>query len=263
VFVDADDIRRNDRIKAVLGAALFEAALAYVLIVGLGVRPTAVVNEPLQLIGILPERPPPPPPEKKAPPKPRPQKEGAASPPNLKATPTEIVRPPPPVKFPPPPPVAAAPIAGPGAAPNAGAAPIRGPGTGSGGLGHGTGSGNGGNGPGGGGDGGGGPPRWLKGEIKDKDYPRASAQAGVGGTVSVRFAVEPNGRADDCVVTHSSGHEDIDEATCRLIEQRFRYRPGTDRAGRPVRTFLVEKHTWSIHRPGDSEPPDDAPDDGD
>lgn len=254
--------------KAVLGAALFEAALGYALIVGLGVRPVTVVSDQLKLVGILPDKPPPPkpPPKKKEPverPKPRPKKEGAAAPPNLKATPTEIVRPPPPpVRLPPPPPVAAAPIAGTGAASSAGAAPIRGPGTGSGGVGNGTGSGNGGNGEGGGGGGGGGPPRLVKGEIKDKDYPRVSALAGVGGTVWVRFAVETNGRATDCVVTRSSGHEDIDETTCRLIENRFRYKPATDYAGHPVRAYLVERHTWSIVRPGDRPPPDDEPDDG-
>ena len=78
----------------------------------------------------------------------------------------------------------------------------------------------------------------------------------------MRFAVETNGRATDCVVTHSSGHQDIDETTCRLIETRFRYKPGTDRAGRPVRTYLVERHSWSIVRPGDRPPdePDDEPD---
>jgi protein TonB len=268
VFADAHDIRRNDRIKAVIAAALFEGALAYVLVVGLGAG-TALRDRivPPMLVGLLPEKPPAPPPKKKPveKPNPRPLKEGAASPPNLKATPTEIVRPPrPPVRLPPPPPVAAAPIAGPGAASSAGAAPIPGPGTGSGGQGNGTGSGNGGNGPGGGGNGGGGPPRWVKGEIKDKDYPRESAQAGAGGTVFVRFAVETNGRATDCTIMRSSGHEDIDETTCRLIEDRFRYKPGTDRSGRPVRTWLDEHHTWSIQRRGDREPADDdEPDNGD
>lgn len=272
MFAYADDTRRNDRIKAAVGVVLLEAVLAYGLIVGLGARVPQAVTDRLQLIGILPDHPLPPEPKKKVVPlrKPSPQKkkaapkkEGAASPANLRATPTEIVTPPP-KPIPVPPPVAAAPIAGTGAASSAGASNVRGPGTGSGGVGNGTGSGLGGNGGGGGGGmGRGAPPRWIKGEIKDKDYPRESARAGVGGTVSVRFAVETNGRATDCVVTRSSGHEDIDETTCRLIEDRFRYKPGTDGAGRPVRTYLVEHHTWSIQRPGDPEPPDDGPDDGD
>ena len=271
MFANADDIRRNDRIKAAIGTLLFQAALAYALIAGLGVNPVAAVKDQLHLIALPPDKPLPPEPKKKVVPlrkpspekkKAAPKKEGAASPANLRATPTEIVAPPP-HPIPVPPPVAAAPIAGIGAAASAGASNVRGPGTGSGGQGNGTGSGLGGNGGGGGGGmGRGSPPRWIKGDIRDKDYPRASAEAGFGGTVGVRFAVETNGRATDCVVTRSSGHQDIDETTCRLIEQRFRYKPGTDADGRPVRTWLVERHTWSIHRPGDPEPPDDSPDGG-
>jgi protein TonB len=259
--MDLSDPRRNDRIKAAAIAALFECGLAYAVLVGLGMRPPPAVSDQLKLVGLLPERPPPPQKKVQPPPKRTPEKEGAASPPNLRAKPTEIVMPPPPLPIRVPPPVAAAPIAGPGAAPSAGAADIRGPGTGSGGQGNGTGSGNGGNGSGGGG--GGGPPRWVKGRIKDKDYPRGAGEAGAGGIVAVRYTVQTNGRATDCVVTRSSGRADLDETTCRLIEQRFRYKPATDRAGRPVPSTVVERHTWIIHHEGDPEPPDDDPGDGD
>ena len=153
--------------------------------------------------------------------------------------------------------MAAAPIAGPGAAPNAGAAPVPGPGTGSGGLGNGTGSGNGGNGGGGGGGNGSGP-RWLKGRIKDKDYPREAGEAGIGGTVMVRYVVEPDGHATHCIVVRSSGRRDLDETTCRLIEQRFRYKPAMDRNGRPIASVMEGRHDWVI-----GEPPDDDRDDRD
>ena len=266
MFIENAGTKRNDRIRAAAIAALFEIALGYALIVGLGIHPVAAVSEQLKLIGLSPELVPPPEKKKVVPlrthasekKKAAPKKEGAASPANLHATPTEIVQPPP-KPIPVPSPVAAAPIAGLGAAASAGAANVRGPGTGSGGFGNGTGSGASGNGGGGGGDGGGGPPRWVKGRIKDRDYPRASAEAGVGGTVSVRFAVETNGRATNCVITRSSGHADIDETTCRLIEERFRYKPAKDRSGRPVRSYLIENHTWSIHHEGEPDPGDDDP----
>ncbi|MEA3002985.1 MAG: periplasmic protein TonB [Sphingomonadales bacterium] len=260
MIMDLSDPRKNDRIKAVLAAALFEGALAYALLVGLGVRPPTAVSDPLQLVGLLPERPLPPQKKIVPPPKRTPQKEGAASPPNLRAKPTEIVvPPPPPMPLPVPPPIAAAPIAGPGSAPSAGAADIRGPGTGSGGLGNGTGSGNGGNGGGGGGTGDGTPPRWLKGRVKDSDYPPGARQAGIGGTVAVRYAVEIDGHATACAVIESSGNAELDQTTCRLIEKRFRYRPATDSRGRPVRTFIEEDHTWVAgSRPPTD--PDNAPD---
>jgi protein TonB len=155
-----------------------------------------------------------------------------------------------------PPPIVAAPIAGLGSAASAGAAPVPGPGTGSGGAGNGTGSGSGGNGPGGGG-GGGSPPEWLKGRIRDRDYPRSASEAGIGGTAEVTFRVDPDGRARDCWISSTSGHRDLDVTTCRLIEERFRYRPARDRGGRPVSAWLVEIHEWVI----DPVPPsDDRPD---
>jgi protein TonB len=258
VHIDLSDSRKTDRLKAAAGAFLFEAALAYALIVGFGFRPPAAVTDPLKMVGLIPDRPPPP---KKVIPPPRrtPEKEGAASPPNLRAKPTEIVKPPPPpLPLPVPPPVVAAPIAGLGAAPSAGAAPVRGPGTGSGGLGNGTGSGNGGNGGGGGGRGTG--PRWVKGTLKNSDYPRGAAAAGIGGTVGVRYNVEVNGRVTNCIAERSSGNAELDEATCRLIEKRFRYKPATDAAGRPVRSVVVHNESWVI---GDPPPGDDDKDDGD
>lgn len=260
MVIDLSDSRKTDRFKAAAVALLFEAALGYALIVGLGVRPPVAVTNELKMVGLLPDRPPPPKKVVPPPPKRTPEKEGAASPPNLRSKPTEIVRPPPPpLPLPVPPPVAAAPIAGPGAAPTAGAAPVPGPGTGSGGLGNGTGSGNGGNGGGGGGGQGSGP-RWVKGRIKDKDYPRGSGEAGISGAVTVRYVVETDGHATHCLVIRSSGHEDLDETTCRLIEQRFRYKPARDRNGHPIASVMEGRHEWII-----GEPPrdDDDRDNGD
>jgi protein TonB len=237
---------RSDRIKAAAGAALFELALAYVLVSGLAVGQPHPASREIPTIGLLP--PPPRPPKPPRPPEPHrrtPEREGAASPANLRATPTEIVRPPPPIPIPVPPPILAAPVAGLGSAASAGAAPVPGPGTGSGGTGNGTGSGNGGNGTGGGGNGGS-PPNWLKGEIRDRDYPRSASRAGIGGTVEVTFRVDTDGRARECFISHTSGNRDLDVTTCELIEQRFRYRPARDRSGRPVAAWLVEIHEWVI-----------------
>jgi len=251
---------RRDRLTAGAGVVLLEAALGYALITGLHVVRGLPAPDALQVIGIVPT-PPPPPPKPKPPPKPRTRSpEGAASPPNLKATPTEIVRPPPPpIVFPPPPPIAAAPIAGIGAAPSAGAAPVPGPGTGAGGEGNGTGSGTGGNGTGaGGGAGRGTPPRQIHGRIKDKDYPESAKAAGAQGVVWVRFTVMVDGRAANCRVLRSSGNAAIDETTCRLIQERFRYKPAKDERGRPVQADLVEKHEF-IMRESDTPPDEEDP----
>lgn len=126
-------------------------------------------------------------------------------------------------------------------APVLGTVPAGGGGTG------GTGAGTGGNGEGGSGSGGGGtPPEQIGGRIKDRDYPHNLSESGISGTVSVRYRVGVDGRVSDCLVTHSSGSEALDTLTCRLIEQRLRFRPSRDEEGRPVPAFIVENHSWII-----------------
>lgn len=246
----------NNRLVGVIGAVLVQAALLYALLVGLAVHMPTRVGEDLKLFATAPPPPPPPPHEKTTPHRIRSKRpEGAASPPNLRAKRTEVVAPPPVVILPaPPPPVVVAPLAGIGSADHAGASTVPGPGSGSGGIGNGTGSGDEGSGDGDGGDDI--PPRLRKGRLKDSDYPRAAGDAGIGGTVSVRYAVETDGRVTGCTVTRSSGNAALDETTCRLIEQRFRYAPSRDAHGRPVRSFIVENHSWEVHRDDAADSPD-------
>jgi protein TonB len=116
-------------------------------------------------------------------------------------------------------------------------------GTGSGGGG-GTENGAGGNGAGLGDDGS--PPEHVRGQISDRDYPRELSDAGVSGTVGVRYRVGVDGHVSDCRITHSSGSEALDTLTCGLIEKRFRFRPARDGSGRPVPSIIVENHSWII-----------------
>ena len=173
-----------------------------------------------------------------------PRREAAAAPPAKRATPTDLVAPTPVVPLPVPPPLVTAPLADTARAPTVGAA-LAGPGQGAGGEGNGRGSGDGGNGDGGGG--GETPPRWRHGRLKNSDFPAAAADAGASGTVGVRYVVRRDGRVEDCEVTHSSGSRVLDATTCRLIEQRFRFSPSRDAAGRPVDSMIVENHGWFIH----------------
>jgi protein TonB len=87
----------------------------------------------------------------------------------------------------------------------------------------------------------------IAGEILPRDYPRRLGDAGIGGTVSGVFTVEVNGRVSNCRVTHSSGVPELDSLTCRLMEKRFRFRPATDRYGRPARDQIEWDHEWIPH----------------
>ncbi|WP_448662302.1 energy transducer TonB [Sphingomonas sp. CJ20] len=234
---------------------MLTGALGWALLWGLGVArapvrdaPTLVTFDvpprPVAAVRVEPERA-----------RAAPRAAGRAAPPNLRATPAEIVAPVP-VRPPlEPPPLVTAPVAGPGAAPRAGAAEMAGPGTGAGGMGDGRGSGQ-----GGAGDGGGGgdetPPRRIRGGLRDSDYPEAAAEAGVGGVVGVRYLVGIDGRVPECVVTRTSGNAALDAATCRLIRERLRFRPSRDSAGRAVPAWIVENHEWVVQRvPADPSAP--------
>ncbi|MEG3087685.1 energy transducer TonB [Sphingomonas sp. PB4P5] len=239
------DRDRRERWIAGAGVVLVHGAIGWLLVAGLAPSLVRQASESLQIFD-LPQPPRPPPPERSMPkPAADPRKSGAAAPANLDARPTEIVAPilPPPL----PPPVIAAPVAGPDVAARAGAAPVPGPGTGGGGAGVGTGSGGYGDGQGAGGRGT--FARKIAGQIRDGDYPKAAARAGIGGTVWVRYTVTVKGRAEDCRVTRSSGNAELDAVTCKLVTKRFRYRPGTDAAGRFVSSVVEEDHVWVIDDP--------------
>jgi periplasmic protein TonB len=220
---------------------MIELALGYALLSGWTPNRSIRVGEDMALIRPTPVRPPEELVAAKQPHTAR--KQGAASPPNLRAHPVEIVAPPPvlpPISVP----VVTASKAGQGSDPSAGASTVAGPGTGAGGVG--TGSGSGGDGDGDGDGGGDTPPRLIKGRLRNSDYPAAAGEAGVSGTVSVRYVVETDGRVSDCEVTRSSGSPLLDETTCRLIRERFRFRPSLDAQGRPVPAAIVENHSWYV-----------------
>ncbi|WP_426164960.1 energy transducer TonB [Sandarakinorhabdus sp. DWP1-3-1] len=233
----AADRRRPQIAIAVL---VLHVLIGWLLLSGLSVEVTRRAEAALSVFEVREV----PRPVEVAAPKPRaPRKSGASAPVNRTAKASPVVAPEPIVLPPIPPPSLAAVVAGFGADPDAGAAPIIGPGTGAGGEGKGKGSGDAGDGDGGGG---GTPLRLLSGRIGNRDYPRAALQAGASGTVHLRFVVDVDGRAHDCEVTRSSGNADLDATTCKLIEKRLRYRPETDAAGRPYAVVVTGRQVWEL-----------------
>lgn len=173
-----------------------------------------------------------------------PAPEKAASPRNLRNQATQIVVPPAPIIVPPPPVITTA-RAGSGAAASNGASDLPGPGQGAGGIGDGLGGG----GTGGAGDGTGGGgtgPRQIKGRLSYSDLPEGVLPGGGEVSVGVRYSVEADGAVGTCRAERSSGNALLDATVCRLIRQRFRFRPARDRNGQPVASTIVETHGWVI-----------------
>jgi protein TonB len=224
------EARPHERLVALVAVALVQLAVGLALIHGLTVdftRPSEVAQ---QLITIVLQRPPPPPP-RSAPLKRRSSARKAAAV-QAGAAPT---RKPMPAMAAPPVPVRAV---NPAPAASAG-------GSGSGAVqGIGAGGGTGGNGAGEGDEGGGRDLEQIAGEIRPSDYPRDLRERRIGGTVGIVFTVATNGRVTRCSVTRSSGVPELDMLTCRLIEERFVYRPSTDRYGRPVADEVEGEHEW-------------------
>lgn len=228
-------VRPRERAYALVAVVFVQAAIGFVLLTGLRVDFTRSTEIVQRLVDVTLRKPPPP--VVPAQQRPKPQRHQAAAP---KATPEKLGGLPGPQPAHAPPSVTPVVAVKPSVAPSGG-------GTGTGpALGPGAGGGAGGNGYGE--DDGGTDLEQIAGEITSRDYPRDLREAGIGGRVGVLFKVEPNGRVGSCTVTRSSGVPELDALTCRLIQQRFIYRPSTDRFGRPIEDEVDGEHDWIAPR---------------
>lgn len=227
----------RDRAGAIAAVVLVHAGIAIALLNAQG-RGLSAREEspPIDTFDVLPPEPPPPPVVEEIEQERMPEEEGAASPPNIRSEATPVEAPEPVIKLPKPPPIVTSPTPREGTEPTQGAAPVPGPGTGAGGVGTGTGSGGSGSGTGGGGTGQA-PTRPTVVEstkLTSRDYPREVIRAWPRrGAVFTAVRVQLDGRATDCKINRSSGNPVVDQWTCRLIEERVRFRPATDDRGQP------------------------------
>lgn len=232
---------------AAAAAIVVQLVLGYALLAGLAVNFPRAVEESLKLFTAEEAPPPPPPRVIPAPQVAATRPEGRASAPNLRSRATAVAAPEPIIVVPlPPPPIVTAPKPYTASDATSGSAAVRGPGTGAGGVGDGFGSGGDGDGNGSGRGGAETPPRPVRGRMSTSDLPEALFVSGFNGTVGVRYLVARDGRVPECEVTRSSGNATVDAITCRLIRERFRFRPSRDAAGRPVDAQVVENHTWEV-----------------
>lgn len=246
--------RRRKIASAGLSAGMI-GLVAFATTLGPGIAASPLVQDTMTTINLEPVVIPPPPTPEPAPKKATPEPEGAAAPPAKRATPSPVVRPKPKVDLKKKNAIRAADKPDKGADNSAGAAPINGPGTGAGGVGDGRGSGRFGSGTGGGG--GIRPPVKIAGTISNKDYPKALRKARIGGTVIAWYTVGTDGRTSNCRITQSSGNGELDALTCRLIIERYRYRPATGPDGQPVTDKTGWKQRWWVEGRGETDPDTD------
>jgi len=78
------------------------------------------------------------------------------------------------------------------------------------------------------------------------DYPRRALREDRAGTTGFRVTVNAKGRVESCSVTRSSGHSDLDQATCKYITRRARFRPATNGDGAKVSGTWSSQVRWQI-----------------
>ncbi|MHB9879784.1 energy transducer TonB [Pacificimonas sp. ICDLI1SI03] len=209
-FIDGGSDRKRDW-RAALAVAVLHVLIVLVLLQSAGV---VLAPEELPALDILevPEKPPEP--------------EGAPAAPEVRLDPIPVIVPPPDIEVElPPPPIRAAP-------PSGGEAD---------GVGSGSGTGQSGSGSGGGGIS---RAQKIAGDITNRDYPRATRRTNAEGVVEAFFDIRPDGRVENCQVTSSSGNAALDETTCRLITERFRYEPARNERGEPVGDRTGWRQSW-------------------
>ena len=205
----------------------------------------AVVEGASSLVSVTFNNPPPPPepsPEPVPSPDPVPAPdEGEAAPEAPQATPRPITAPSPIITLPRP---TVVPPAASSGLDNAAGAGESGAGTGAGGEGSGTGSGRAGSGRGGVAVS---SPVKIAGDINDaRDYPVPAGGREIrrGHHVIVHMTVGTDGRARNCRIVEPSPDPEADRITCRLAEERFRFRPARDEDGNPVAAPYGWRQDW-------------------
>ena len=226
----------QQRLIAGLMAGAIEIGLLLVLLFGLAGQATTRVTHALVSIAFPVPQPTPSP---KPPPAHHHKASGKASPANKQAKATPVYAPP---IVRPTPTIPASPHPGIAAGADNGAALRAGPGGGAGGVGNGTGSGGSGDGEGNGGE----DAEWTGGKIRDGDFPSEARKAKAHGTTETEIAVTSDGRPASCRVTRSSGNAQLDATTCRLVMERFGFRPARDDSGRAIAGVVEYDQEWTL-----------------
>lgn len=78
------------------------------------------------------------------------------------------------------------------------------------------------------------------------DYPSRALHENREGIVEFDVQVGIDGRAIDCSIIASSGHEDLDQATCSNVMRRARFEPATDDKAQPIVGHYRNRITWRV-----------------
>jgi TonB family protein len=82
--------------------------------------------------------------------------------------------------------------------------------------------------------------------VTNQDYPVAAMRDEREGVSGFRLTIGPDGLPQRCEIIGSSGHPDLDAATCRLVMERARFKPGRNARGEAVGGTYSNRIRWQI-----------------
>ncbi len=86
------------------------------------------------------------------------------------------------------------------------------------------------------------PGRWLT----DSDYKSIWIRKEMVGTARFRLEIAANGKVAGCAITGSTGHSELDAATCSLVSKRARFEPARGGEGQPVAGSYSSSVRWVL-----------------
>jgi TonB family protein len=79
-----------------------------------------------------------------------------------------------------------------------------------------------------------------------KDYPMKSFEKKEEGVTGYQLLIAPDGRVASCKITQSSGHDELDQATCFLASKRVKFRPAVNAEGQSVWGIYRSQALWAM-----------------
>lgn len=86
------------------------------------------------------------------------------------------------------------------------------------------------------------PGSWLD----TNDYRASWIRREMVGTARFRLEIAANGRVENCRITGSTGHSELDAATCALVSKRARFEPARGSEGQPVPGSYSSSVRWVL-----------------
>jgi protein TonB len=77
-------------------------------------------------------------------------------------------------------------------------------------------------------------------------YPERARERGEEGTVEYRVDVDRDGALRSCEIIKSSGHSQLDQATCELMIQHVKFAPDVNEEGRPLESIFQGTIVWKL-----------------